>query len=180
MKDRIPTYAGRVTLIPVEGQSNTYTLSMADSPTEAGTPLNKANLLSDATASNFNTNLGSTPDTPNEALDLLATAIGGMSNNAKIETGSYTGTGTYGTSNKTEITFSFTPKIVFIQDSNSEQTQGLPYIWGSAYLITVSRTTTLSGCTASVAGNTLSFYSTNSARVQLNNSASVYKWVAIG
>lgn len=42
MKDRIPTYAGRVTLTPVAGQTDTYTLTMADSPTEAGTALNKA------------------------------------------------------------------------------------------------------------------------------------------
>lgn len=42
MKDRVPTYAGRVTLTPVTGQDNTYTLAMADQPTEAGTPLNKA------------------------------------------------------------------------------------------------------------------------------------------
>lgn len=42
MKDRVPTYAGRVTLTPVAGQTDTYTLAMADSPTEAGTPLNKA------------------------------------------------------------------------------------------------------------------------------------------
>lgn len=42
MKDRVPTYAGRVTLTPVSGQTNTYTLAMADSPTEVGTPLNKA------------------------------------------------------------------------------------------------------------------------------------------
>lgn len=42
MKDRVSTYAGRVQLVPVAGQTNTYTLSMADDPTEAGTPLNKA------------------------------------------------------------------------------------------------------------------------------------------
>lgn len=42
MKDRVSTYAGRVTLTPVSGQTNTYTLAMADQPTEAGTALNKA------------------------------------------------------------------------------------------------------------------------------------------
>ena len=42
MKDRIPTYAGRVRLTPVSGQSNVYDMAMADEPTEQGTALNKA------------------------------------------------------------------------------------------------------------------------------------------
>lgn len=50
MKDRVPTYAGRVRLTPVTGQTNIYDLERADEPTEAGTPLSKANLLTDATA----------------------------------------------------------------------------------------------------------------------------------
>lgn len=42
MKDRVPTYPGRVRLTPVSGQTNVYTFAMEDSPTEAGTALNKA------------------------------------------------------------------------------------------------------------------------------------------
>ena len=49
MKDRIPTYPGRVKLIPVEGQENTYTLTMADEPTQEGMALTKANLIHDDT-----------------------------------------------------------------------------------------------------------------------------------
>lgn len=41
-KDRIPTYPGRITLEPVEGAVNTYTMKRADAPTEPGTPLDKA------------------------------------------------------------------------------------------------------------------------------------------
>lgn len=178
MKDRIPTYAGRVTLIPVTGQTNTYTLAMADSPTEAGTPLNKATLLSDATAAAVNSATGTTPDTPSDALNLLAVTLGGLSGSAKIETGSYTGDGTTGSSNRTTITFSFEPKLVFIQDA-SEQALGLPYVWGSAYMIVITRTTTLTAATASVSGNTLRFYG-NSPENQLNKSSIVYNWVAIG
>lgn len=48
MKDRTPTKPGRVQLVPVTGQTNLYDMSMADEPTEVGTALNKANLLSDA------------------------------------------------------------------------------------------------------------------------------------
>lgn len=41
-KDRVPTYPGRVRLVPVEGQKDTYTMTRADEPTDAGTPLSKA------------------------------------------------------------------------------------------------------------------------------------------
>ena len=40
--DRIPLYPGRVKLIPVSGQANTYDLVRADEPLVAGTPINKA------------------------------------------------------------------------------------------------------------------------------------------
>lgn len=50
MKDRIPTHPGRVKLLPVPGEANTYDMERADDPMEEGTPLNKKNLLSDRTA----------------------------------------------------------------------------------------------------------------------------------
>ena len=50
MRDRIPTYPGRVKLVPVEGVANTYVLTRADEPTDQGTPLSKATFLTDATA----------------------------------------------------------------------------------------------------------------------------------
>ena len=50
MKDRVPTYPGRVSLTPVAGQENTFDLVMADEPTQAGDALNKANLLPDEVA----------------------------------------------------------------------------------------------------------------------------------
>lgn len=39
--DRVPKYPGRVTLVPVRGQTNTYDMSRADEPTVPGTPLDK-------------------------------------------------------------------------------------------------------------------------------------------
>lgn len=53
MKDRVSTYPGRVRMTPVSGQTNVYDLERADQPTETGTPLNKANLLTDAVATAF-------------------------------------------------------------------------------------------------------------------------------
>ena len=40
--DRIPTHPGRVKLVPVEGQENTFDMVRADEPIEVGTPINKA------------------------------------------------------------------------------------------------------------------------------------------
>lgn len=42
VKDRIPTYPGRVRMTPVEGQPNTYDMVRADEPIEPGTPMNRA------------------------------------------------------------------------------------------------------------------------------------------
>lgn len=53
MRDRIPTYPGRIKLTPVKNQANTYDLERADEPLQEGTPLNKSALLNDETAQKF-------------------------------------------------------------------------------------------------------------------------------
>lgn len=40
-KNRVPTKAGQVSLVPVSGEQNKYILTRADEPLEEGTPLNK-------------------------------------------------------------------------------------------------------------------------------------------
>lgn len=62
MKDRVPRYPGRVKMTPVAGQANTYDMVRADEPTQEGTPLNKANLLRDATAAMFGLSKTAVPD----------------------------------------------------------------------------------------------------------------------
>ena len=62
MQDRIPLYPGRVTMTPVAGQANTFDMVRADDPTQAGTPLNKATLLKDATAALYGMGTGAVPD----------------------------------------------------------------------------------------------------------------------
>src|SRR5574344_737805 len=75
MDDRVSTYPGRVTLTPVAGQTNTYDLTMADEPTQEGTPPTKANLLTDATAAKLDG-----VATPNAAFDLMGQFIHGFAN----------------------------------------------------------------------------------------------------
>ena len=62
MKDRVSLYPGRVKLVPVPGQENTYDMVRADSPTQEGTPLNKDSLLKDATAALYGLGSDAVPD----------------------------------------------------------------------------------------------------------------------
>lgn len=70
MKNRIPTYPGRVVLTPVQGAANTYDMVRADVPLEEGTPLNKETLLQDSTATMLGLGSDATPD---DAIKSLAT-----------------------------------------------------------------------------------------------------------
>lgn len=70
MKDRIPTKPGRVQLVPSPDDDDLFILTRADEPTQAGTPLNKASLLSDATAAGFG--LDADGATVDAALSLVA------------------------------------------------------------------------------------------------------------
>lgn len=62
MQDRVSLYPGRVKLVPVAGQENTYDMVRADSPTQEGTPLNKDSLLKDATAALYGLSETAVPD----------------------------------------------------------------------------------------------------------------------
>lgn len=54
MKDRVVEFPNRYRLVPVAGQENTYDfVAVPGEITEAGTIINKANLLTDATAARF-------------------------------------------------------------------------------------------------------------------------------
>ena len=49
MQDRTPKYPGRVKLVPVSGQENTYDMTRADEPDDTGTPFNKRTMIQDST-----------------------------------------------------------------------------------------------------------------------------------
>lgn len=72
MIDRVPLYPGRVKLTPVSGQANTYDMVRADSPTQEGTPLNKASLLKDATAALYGLAASAVPD---DLLSVLSKSV---------------------------------------------------------------------------------------------------------
>lgn len=123
MQDREPTYPGRVTLTPVSGLANTYDMERADRPLQEGTPLNKANLLSDATAAAIKALLASQtedPATPNAALSILAQAVDAAATkaaavdsrgNCEIYFGSYVGNSSNPT---TTMIFPHKPYVVMV------------------------------------------------------------------
>ena len=58
---------------------------------------------------------------PNDVFQQIKTLI---ESRAKIQTGSYVGTSTYGESNPCSLTFNFEPKILFIQSYNETNAYG--------------------------------------------------------
>lgn len=78
MKNRVPANPGRVLITPEDGSAAFYaTLTRADNPTEAGDPLSKETLLTDATAALYGLDATAVPD---EVLALLSRFQSGLGN----------------------------------------------------------------------------------------------------
>ena len=127
MKDRVSIYPGRVKLVPVAGQENTYDMVRADSPTKEGTPLNKDSLLKDATAALFGLGTDAVPD---EVFALLKTLVDDAKTSAdaklRIENVEYVGTGTSGESGNTSLIVPIWTKFVIISGvTNSGYGRGI-------------------------------------------------------
>lgn len=108
---------------------------------------------------------------------------------ARVATGSYTGTGKYGSSNKNSLTFDFVPKFVMVAYGMGTLVGGqeiqqmdvaaiLPTVGGFSFaaLALGGQAYTVG---ASVSGNTVSWWSTD-AEHQLNTSGRTYQYIAIG
>ena len=112
-------------------------------------------------------------------LDVWGNAIPAV----KIETGSYVGTGTYGSSNPTTLTVSFEPKVVFVvsynQASASSRYFTSPLIRNVRSANSINGTPSSSMLVISWTDNTVSWYGTD-ANNQLNASGQNYNYVALG
>ena len=98
----------------------------------------------------------------------------------KIATGSYTGTGTNGSSNANTLTFGFVPKIVFIGSSTGAIAVG-GFINASGYAwAAINGSISQYAITLNWDGNSVSWYANNNADSQLNHSGTTYYYVAIG
>lgn len=110
----------------------------------------------------------------------------------QVAVGSYTGTGSAGSSSKNSLTFDFEPKIVFITAENIHTTtlvngRTIGPSWSSNAASGGSITTEFSGNTvtwychnAAIWSGNESFGGNLTAENQLNSSGVVYRYVAIG
>lgn len=124
MYDRVSQNPGRVLITPEDGSGAFYaTLAMADNPTVVGTPLNKASLLTDATAALYGLSGSAVPDDVLEkARSLITTAQNTANGKTSIVYGTYTGDG----NPSQNINLGFQPKAVL-----SMRPDGSTYISGS-------------------------------------------------
>lgn len=103
----------------------------------------------------------------------ITSALSGF---ARIETGSYVGTGTYGSANPNTLTFEFAPKFVFVSSGGG----------GSSYFLWVQGCNKTSGeynddsSVVVVSGNTLSWYNPVNNTSQRNVKGWTYYYIAIG
>ena len=163
---------------PAEGYNEVYKqASNGDFKYEAPTSFgNYLTLLS-----NFQTMSGniigyvltSTNAAPTES-GYVFKSMGQLGDKARIATGSYTGTGTYGPSNPNSLTFGFVPKLVVVRATGGDG--------GHSWII---------GCNHGKGGNdawvtitwnsnTVAWYHNSSADYQLNASGTKYYYLAIG
>lgn len=94
----------------------------------------------------------------------------------KIETGSYVGTGTYGSANPNRLTFGFAPQLVIlphVSDYNGCPEHVMFYVGTRFYKIA-------NGITGTLEGRELSWYSENSISEQFNKPGTTYYYFAIG
>lgn len=116
-----------------------------------------------------------------DAVEALANA------KAKIATGSYTGTGTYGSSNPNSLTFVFEPKFIFITAYATAYTNVIQAMLARGQDRLVYSSVSNNGgssytnkSTLTWSGNTVTWYNTNSESGQLNSSSYTYYYIAIG
>ena len=197
MTNRQPTPGkeGRMLITPEDGSTPFYaTITMADDPIEAGDPLSKETLLKDATAALYGLDATAVPDEVLAAArSLISTAQGTADSRSKIETGSYIGTGTYGSDNPCSLTLPFPPKFGVIASRRSIgfYLSGSDSMWVMVYNSSYNSSRhDVGSLTASEADSTVQWYTAGlttvngltsaSALFQLNVSAETYDYCFFG
>lgn len=112
----------------------------------------------------------------------------------KIQSGTYTGTGGFGSSYPNKLSFAFKPKVVIVTLKSGEKITAPLIMTGDSGIVGLHFGSTLYTMRYSVSNNSISWYyeggtgdssttgaTANNARVaQLNNTGDVYNWVAFG
>ena len=99
-----------------------------------------------------------------------------QSEQVRIATGSYVGTGTYGASNPCSLTFDFVPKFVWIRMDGAAGNgyNELPWVGSQTVALLVD------SCNCEVVGTTFRYWATSDEGTQCNLSGIKYFWVAFG
>lgn len=124
--------------------------------------------------------------------------LGNFGNKAQIATGSYVGTGTYGSSNPNSLTFDFAPKMVFMLGRDVQYFGRFPYSGGNTHIFVMNMALltetynerlgfTYDASTSyesygkrSADSKTIYWYNTSSALSQCNSVNRTYYYLAIG
>ena len=109
---------------------------------------------------------------------------------AKIQAGSYVGTGTYGANNQTVITCGFKPKLVMVFGDYvdiSEYSGDSGIFWGNSgflisgdFVLGYNYLTERGEAGIEFTGTGLSLYSTETPNRQLNTASKTFNWIAVG
>lgn len=114
-----------------------------------------------------------------------------INSGAKIQTGSYVGTGTYGSSNPCTLTFDFVPKLVVIGCGNNYDSStymvysgnnifAAPNFQGMRVNETLSRDDHLYTLTYRIGDSVATWWSVQNADIQFNYIGTTYYYVCIG
>lgn len=151
-----------------EGYTGMVTVDKAYSC--VGIPFSKDSTITYLTSTDRNAYTEGTVDSTTIAY------LGRIGNRARIEVGSYVGTGTYGSSNPNSLTFGFEPRIILFGDAgmwpfiNPKQTSiYAPVGEASSFVVNISWN-----------GKSVSWYSDEYPSYQLNERGKTYHYIAIG
>lgn len=144
----------------------------------------KEETLSEETKTTFGLGADAVPnDAFSTIKSLIDAAVSTANSKAKIATGSYTGTGKYGSSNKNRLAFDFAPKFLVVAQNGNQTgyTSGGSFYWvyPSTGSVNITKANDSYTPSVSVSGNTVSWY-TDAANTQLNISDTTYHYIAIG
>ena len=112
--------------------------------------------------------------------NLISIPVDQIKDGVKIAVGSYTGTGTYGSSNPNSLTFAFEPKLVFIGLKDQRPPVCAFAISGQTTFSKTNVDSSSQTNRCSFSGNSFTWYNEIDADIQFNISNRTYCYVAIG
>lgn len=111
--------------------------------------------------------------------------LGVLGEGVKVQTGSYIGTGTYGPSNPSSLTFEFSPKILLLSGGGSRPDLFIADFFGRTNIVLTGQLN-LEQKSITAKGKTISWWNnesytgTSADAVQMNSNGILYEYIAFG